>query len=191
MRVVTRSELEARFSDHQARIEDGAVFIHPTDTIYGLGCDAMNADAVKKIRDAKQRSQNPFSVIAPSKQWISENCEVSPEAKKWIDEQLPGPYTLILRLKNPDCIAHNVNFGKDTLGVRIPAHWISDLVGRLGFPCVTTSANKSGERFMTSQEDLDAEVAAHVDFFISEGGKKGRPSTLVDLTGPMPVLQRR
>ena len=44
---------------------------------------------------------------------------------------------------------------------------------------------------MTSQEDLDAEVAAHVDFFISEGGKKGRPSTLVDLTGPMPVLQRR
>lgn len=191
MRVLTRSEMETQFSDHQASIEDGAVYIHPTDTIYGLGCDATNADAVKKVRDAKQRTQNPFSVIAPSKGWIAENCFLSEEAKRWIEKELPGPYTLILKLKTPDCVAHNVTFGKDTLGVRIPAHWFSEVVAKLGFPCVTTSANKTGERFMTSQEDLDSDVANHVNFFISEGEKKGRPSTIVDLTGPMPVLQRR
>ncbi|UCG94990.1 MAG: Sua5/YciO/YrdC/YwlC family protein, partial [archaeon] len=78
----------------------GSVFIHPTDTIYGLGCDATRYNSVIRIRQIKQREQKPFSVIAPSKEWILENCVVG-EADL---TRLPGPYTLILKLKQK-CVA--------------------------------------------------------------------------------------
>ena len=71
MKVMTKDEVNVNFDDIKDMIEDGAVFIHPTDTIYGIGCDATNKEAVKKARDIK-KSKQPFSVIAPSKDWIYE-----------------------------------------------------------------------------------------------------------------------
>ena len=160
---------------------ENSVFIHPTDTIYGLGCNATNNILVKKIRDIKKRQDQPFSVIAPSKKWIYQNCNVTRQAAQWI-EKLPGPYTIILRLKNKSAIASNVNNNKPTLGVRIPKHWFSEIVYELGFPVVTTSANITGGNFMTSVDDLDNEVKHKVDFIIYEGEKKANPSQLIDLT---------
>ena len=90
----------------------GAVFIHPTDTIYGIGCNAEVSSAVRKVRQLKARATNPFSVIAPSLEWINENCVVTKEADEWL-EKLPGPYTLILKLKN-NCVARSVNSGLNT-----------------------------------------------------------------------------
>lgn len=162
------------------RILDGAVFIHPTDTIYGIGCDATNDAAVKKIREAKQRVSMPFSVIAPSKGWIYENCEVSEEAESWLDK-LPGPYTLIFRLKNKSAVAASVVSGSENLGVRMPRHWILDVVKELGFPVVSTSANITGQPYMTSVDELDSSIRQKVDFAIFEGEKDGRPSTIVKL----------
>lgn len=72
------------------------IFIYPTDTIYGIGCDAENKTLVKKIREIKNRDNGSFSVIAPSINWILENCETD---KKQIKKYLPGPYTLILKKK--------------------------------------------------------------------------------------------
>ena len=148
------------------RIRKGEVFIYPTDTIYGIGCDATNFKAVERIRKIKLRDIKPFSVIVPSKEWILENCYA-----KNLDK-LPGSYTLILKLKNK-CVSENVS--KNTLGVRIPDHWISEVVKELGFPIVTTSVNKSGEKPMTSLKDLDLEV----DFVIYEGEKKGKSSEII------------
>jgi L-threonylcarbamoyladenylate synthase len=155
---------------NKEEILGGVVFIYPTDTIYGVGCDATNDNSVKRVREIKLRDEKPFSVIAPSKDWIKENCVVGPELDK-----LPGAYTLILKLKNKSCISKFVNNGLDTLGVRIPKHWISNLVSELGIPIVTTSANKSGEKFMTCLEDLDIGV----DFVIDEGKLNGKPSTII------------
>lgn len=152
-------------------ILDGAVFIYPTDTIYGIGCDARNDSAVKRIREIKLREEKPFSVIAPSKEWIKENCVVGSEL-----DYLPGPYTLILKLKNKDCVSKFVS-SLDTLGVRIPDHWISGFVSELGIPIVTTSVNKSGEKFMTCLEDLDKDL--DVDFVIDDGKLDGKPSKLI------------
>lgn len=161
-------------------ISQGAVFIHPTDTIYGLGCNATVEMAVQRIRAIKQRTEMPFSVIAPSKRWIFENCDVSQEGEKWL-EKLPGPYTLIFRLKSKSAVASAVNLGGSTLGVRMPKHWMTDAVSELGFPVVSTSANLTGEPYMTSLDDLDEQVKQKVDFIIYEGEKRGRPSTVVKL----------
>lgn len=180
MKVLTKANLQLRFAEIAERISKGAIFIYPTDTIYGIGCDALDEKAVAKIRKLKDRPTNPFSVIAPSKKWITENCIVTKEAKEWLNK-LPGPYTLILKLKNKNAIAKSVNQGEETIGVRIPTHWISGVVRELGFPIVTTSANRSGRPFMTSLEDLDSTIKDGVYFIIYEGEKKERPSKIVNV----------
>ena len=152
MEVLTKEEVELRKHELAERILKGAIFIHPTDTIYGLGCNALLSEAVKKIRELKNAQEQPFSVIAPSKTWIEINCDISEKAAKWL-ERLPGPYTLILPLKNEKAVAKEVNNGIGTLGVRIPKHWISEFVSFLGFPIITTSVNKVSASFMTSLEE--------------------------------------
>lgn len=159
-----------------------SVFIYPTDTIYGIGCDATDGVLIEKIRDLKGRADMPFSVIAPNKEWIREVCEITSEAEKWLDK-LPGPYTLILRLKKPEEISYSVNNGSNTLGVRIPDHWISNIVAELKIPIVTTSANRTGEDHMNDIDSLSPILKKGVDFVLYEGEVKGSPSTLVHLEG--------
>ncbi len=179
MQILTPTKFQ---SDKQylKKIKDGSIFINPTDTIYGLSCNALDKKAVQKLRDLKQRYDNPFSIWAPSKQWIKENCIVEKNAQEWL-QKLPGPYTLILKLKNRN-IPEIVNCGLPNIGVRIPDHWFSKVVEKLGFPVVTTSANIASQPFMTNLENLDPKIAKGVEFLIWEGEKSNRPSTIVDLT---------
>ncbi len=167
----------------------GGVIIYPTDTIYGIGCDATDENAVLRIRRIKKRDEKPFSVIAPSKKWIEDNCELNDASKEWIDK-LPGPYTLIVRLKK-QCVAPSVNFESGTLGIRIPAHWISDKVAELDRPLVTTSVNVTGEPFATKIQDIADEIIQQVDLVLDDGESSGRPSTLVDCTGKEAIVRTR
>lgn len=178
--MLTADEFKLKREKILKQIENGAVFIYPTDTIYGIGCDATNGEAVERIRKIKQREEMPFSVIAPSKKWIYDNCEVGSGAVKWINK-LPGPYTLIFKLTNKEAVSKHVNCGWDTLGVRIPKHWCSEVAAELNLPIVSTSANISKEPFMTSIDDLDQRIK--VDFILYEGEKKGKPSTIINLAG--------
>lgn len=180
METLTKSEVEYRREELMKRMAEGEVFIHPTDTIYGLGCNALDEKAIKSIRNLKERPETPFSVWAPSKEWIRENCELGEEGEEWLDK-LPGPYTLILKLKNKKAISSLVNPGNGTVGVRIPNHWFNSVIEEMGMPIVTTSANRVGQPFMTSIENIDPEVGKGVRFVVYEGEKKGRPSQIVDL----------
>jgi len=190
MKVITPAEAKINKSDIISMMLRGKVFIYPTDTIYGIGCSAMLPNAVNKIREIKERPDTPFSIIAPSKNWIRENCVITKEAEKWI-EQLPGPTTLILKKKEECKIAEELAPGKDTIGVRIPQHWFSMIVREMDVPIVTTSVNKMGKTFMTSLEDLDDEIKISVDFIIDEGKKEGRPSKLVHLEGEEVEVKER
>ncbi|MDO8511353.1 MAG: L-threonylcarbamoyladenylate synthase [Nanoarchaeota archaeon] len=180
MEILTKAELQSRFTEIAERISRGAIFIYPTDTIYGIGCNALDEKAVAKIRKLKERPTNPFSIIVPSKEWITENCMVTKEGKEWV-AKLPGSYTLIFKLKKKNAIAKSVHQGEETIGVRIPDHWFRTVVRKLEFPIVTTSANRSGKAFMTSLDDLDPKIKEGVDFIIYEGEKKGRPSKIVNI----------
>ena len=169
-------------------IRSGAVIVYPTDTVYGIGCDAGCARAVRRIRSLKNRFAKPFSVIAPSKQWIRENCFLSPPAAEFLAEKMPGPYTMILRLKNKRCVSRETNAGRVTLGVRLPRHWIADVVREAGVPLVTTSVNKSGEPPARTLRELK-EFGA--DLIVFEGVKRGRPSTIVDFSGKKTKIKAR
>ncbi len=182
MRVITKDEFMLKADKFLDMIEQGAVFIYPTDTIYGIGCNAMNDEAVQKIRELKDRSEAPFSVIAPSKSWIFKNCETPEEADEWL-QKIPGPYTLVFKMKNKNCVAKTVTQGFDTLGVRQPKHWIMEAFEALNLPIVTTSVNKTGNSFMTCVEDMNSDIKSRVAFIIDEGERKANPSNIVHLYG--------
>ncbi|MBU0460317.1 MAG: threonylcarbamoyl-AMP synthase [Nanoarchaeota archaeon] len=179
MEILTKAELRLRYDEIIEKIKAGVIFIHPTDTIYGISCSALNENSVQKIRELKERPDNSFSVWVPSLNWIESNCQLDKKGEEWLKE-LPGPYTLILKIKENNAVAKNVSM-KTTLGVRLPDHWFSKVVKDLGIPIVTTSVNKAGQMFMTDKDNLDPEIEWGVSFLIYDGEKKGRPSKIVNL----------
>ncbi len=189
METLTKGDVMLRVGELIEYIHDGEIFIHPTDTIYGLGCKATDDKAVKKIRKLKERGDAPFSVWVPNRGWVLENCVVPRGAEKWLD-QLPGPQTLIFKLKNKKALAKSVSPNTETIGIRIPNHWFHGLVERLGVPIVTTSANKTGRTFMTSLENVEDDIRNGVRFIVYEGEKKGRPSRIVNIAEGEKVIER-
>ena len=160
--------------DLKKQILDGKVFIYPTDTIYGIGCNALDVGAVERIKKIKGRDKNkPLSVIAPSLDWIEQNCVVDVDLERY----LPGAYTLILKKKNPDFLKHVAN--GDSLGVRIPGCEFTSRVQEAGVPVITTSVNKSGENPANSVKEIPEEMINKFDFAFDYGELSGRASTLV------------
>lgn len=155
-------------------IKKGKIFIYPTDTIYGLGCDAANKFAVEKIKQIKNRDKDkPFSVIAPSIDWINNHLIVDCELSKY----LPGPYTIILKKKNPDFLRHVSS--SDSLGVRIPASDFTEIIQLANTPFITTSVNLSGEPFIKNINEIPEEILENIDHIIDYGELNGKPSTLI------------
>ncbi len=189
MEIITKAELRLRYEEIMARIKKGAVFIHPTDTIYGLSCNALNKKAVQRIRKIKERPTSPFSVWVDSPKWIKENCLINKKDEKWLAE-LPGPYTIIANLKKKDAVVKEVIPETNTLGLRCPNHWFNKIVGDLKIPLVTTSVNKSGQPFMTSLNNLDPEIEMKVEFIIYEGEKKVKPSKIINLSNEGAIISR-
>ena len=156
----------------------GKIFIYPTDTIYGIGCNALNSLSVKKIQEAKQRNKKPFSVIAPSKKWIKNNCIIGDDYLL----KLPGKITLILNLRNKNCVSREINQDTDNLGVRIPDNWFSKIIEEANIPFVTTSVNITGEQYIKSIKEIPASVKKEVDYAVDDGILNNNPSTIIDLS---------
>ena len=183
MEVLTQIELRRRYEEIIASILKGALFIHPSDTIYGIGCNALNASSVQKVRVLKEQFHQPLSIWVPSLKWVQQNCEVTPDEKQAV-QKLPGPYTIILKLKNKKAVAPEVMLNGSTLGIRLPDHWFHKVVEKVGVPIVTTSANKTGQQFMTTLETLDTEIEKSIAFMIYEGEKSRHPSKIINtMTG--------
>ena len=166
---------------HEAKkclLSDG-LFIYPTDTLYGIGCNALSSAAVNKIYSAKLRAQGkPLSVIMSDLQMIRNYCIVSPQQEKILLSLLPGPYTFILKLKHKLPVSPTLE-----VGVRVPEHiFVRVLSKDLSIPIVSTSANLSGKKDTAKFSELDTRVISQADLLI-DGGKclYSQPSTVIDL----------
>ncbi len=158
-----------------AMIKSGAIFIYPTDTVYGIGCNAENESSVSRIKLIKAREkEKPLSIIAPSKQWIKENLITE---KIEIDKYLPGSYTLILWKKDKSFLAHVSS--SDTLGVRIPDNDFTKLIEKAGVPFITTSVNLSGEPPASKVTEIKTDILGNVDIVLDGGQLPGTPSTII------------
>jgi L-threonylcarbamoyladenylate synthase len=156
-------------------IKSGAIFIYPTDTIYGLGCNALNKKSVERIKKIKLRDKNkPLSIIAPSKEWIYKNTFAK---KKLVNKYLPGKYTLILEKKNKKFLNHVSS--TEFLGVRIPDNDFCKIIQSSNIPFVTTSVNLSRKPFAKSIEEIERRIIKKVDVIVNSGKLSGEPSTII------------
>ena len=162
------------------------IIVYPTDTVYGIGCNAFDDLLVNRLYDIKKRDRTKaVSVIAPSVNWILENfvCD-----KKLIDKYLPGAYTLILKKKDSSFLS-TVSSG-DSVGVRMIKHSFQDIVSSSGIPFVTTSANISGEKTPVILGDISQDLKNEVDIIIDEGMLFGKSSKIIDFTGDQEKIIR-
>ena len=173
-------------------IKNGELVIFPTETVYGIGANALDKDAVSKIFIAKGRpADNPLIVHIADKRDIEKYVrEITPVEQKLIDTFMPGPFTLILPKK--DIIPDIVSGGLDTIGIRMPSNVIArGIISFSGVPIAAPSANVSGRPSGTSIEDIRKELEGRVSAII-EGGETeiGLESTVVKVIHEIPVILR-
>jgi L-threonylcarbamoyladenylate synthase len=180
--IITKKHFLEKEDFYFEEIKKGKIFIYPTDTIYGIGCDATNAGAIQKIRRIKQRDEKPFSIIVPGKEWILKNCVVKREFEDYL-KKLPGKFTLILELNGNAKIAKKELVGEfETIGIRIPDSWFAEFLSKKNLTFVTTSVNISGEKPISKVAELKKEISDKVDYVIDDGVLEGNPSTLINLS---------
>lgn len=169
--IISKEDLHNKLAEE---IIEGKIFVYPTDTVYGIGCNAIIPSQVERIRGIKGRDERPFSVIAPSEEWIINHFKTNID---FIRKYLPGRYTLILE-KNDESYLQHVSSEK-TLGIRIPEHPFIGIVRKAGIPFITTSANISGKLPASEIKDIPKIILNTVDLVIDGGKLHGTPSTLV------------
>lgn len=170
----------------------GGLVAIPTETVYGLGADASNDAAVKKVFAAKRRPEtHPLIVhIATRAQLGAWAASVPPLAARLAERFWPGPLTLLL--PKAAGVSGVVTGGRGTVGLRVPDHPLTlGLLGKFGGGIAAPSANRFGSVSPTTAEDVRAELGADVDFVLDGGPcRVGVESTIVDLSGDEPVILR-
>lgn len=173
-------------------IAAGGLVAFPTETVYGLGASAYDADAAKKIYAAKGRpSDNPLIVHICSKEQLCDVAEEIPkEAEKVIDAFMPGPITIILNKKST--VPNEVTAGLNTVAVRFPKHETAQrLIKAAGVPIAAPSANLSGKPSPTKAGHVINDMTGRIDAIIDGGDcSVGVESTIVDFTDAKPTILR-
>ncbi|MCI8647948.1 MAG: threonylcarbamoyl-AMP synthase [Firmicutes bacterium] len=173
-------------------IKTGGLVAFPTETVYGLGADALNAEAVAKVYEAKGRpSDNPMIVHIGRASDIGQlTPRLSPDIVTLIENFWPGPLTLVVKRKKG--VPDRTTGGLDTVGVRMPDSPIAlELINRADCPIAAPSANLSGKPSPTRAEDVIEDLKGKVDAIIKGPDcRVGIESTVLDVSGEVPTILR-
>jgi L-threonylcarbamoyladenylate synthase len=177
-------------------LESGGLVIYPTETMYGIGADATNPKAIKKLTEYKNRPfGKPYSVAVTGQKMADEYVELNQTAKNLYKEFLPGPLTIISGGKHK--VAPGVESEDGTLGIRIPDYkLVTDIVEKFGRPITSTSANASYKKrpYKISDilENISNKQRSLIDLIIDAGELPSNdPSTVIDTTLDDPVTLRQ
>ena len=165
-------------------IQNGGIILYPTDTVWGIGCDATNAEAVKKIYALKQREETKSMIVLMNGEKMMYNVfKDIPDVAWEIIDLSEKPTTLIL--DNPKNVAPNIIAEDKTLGIRIVKEpFCFKLMERMKKPLVSTSANISGMFTPKSFKEIDPEIIKGVDYVVNLHQDKicDKPSTIIKLS---------
>jgi L-threonylcarbamoyladenylate synthase len=184
----TNDDRTADGSDHDesdldraaAAIDRGEALVYPTETVYGLGADALDAEAVSQAFSLKGRShKRPISFAVASVDEASEYARPTAREKRFMEEFLPGPVTVLLERRG--AIPNVLTAGREKVGVRVPDHDLARELCRRCGPLTATSANRSGEPSARRTEELDETVRENVAVVLDGGRTPGTESTVVDV----------
>jgi len=161
-------------------LKNGGVIIYPTDTLYGLGADIFNREAVERIFRIKGRDfKKPLSIMVSSLKQIKNLAWVNQKQEKLIKTILPGPFTVLLKKKKK--ISYNITAGSEKVGLRIPASKICRQLSK-DMPITTTSANVSGFQPDLNINKIAKKFKNQTDFILKGERLSGQPSIIIDLT---------
>ncbi|MBQ9419486.1 MAG: threonylcarbamoyl-AMP synthase, partial [Synergistaceae bacterium] len=173
-------------------IRDGGLVAFPTETVYGLGADALNPEAVKKIYEAKGRpSDNPLILHVSNVEQVNELVFVNEAAEKLMADFWPAPLTLVMKAKN--IIPSITRGGLDTAAIRMPNNPIAlALIEAAQTPIAAPSANLSGRPSPTDFESVLHDMNGKIEMILDGGGVEvGIESTVIDITNPEKILMLR
>lgn len=180
-------------SDAAVFIKNGGVVAFPTETVYGLGANVFDAEAVAKIFAAKDRpADNPLIAHVADREQIEELAEeIGENARRLIDAFFPGPLTLVV--KKSESVPLIATAGLDTIGVRMPRHELAkEFLAACGVPVVAPSANLSGRPSPTTWQAVLEDLDGRIDCILQgEATEIGLESTVVDCSEDIPLLLRR
>ncbi len=171
-------------------LKKGGIIIYPTDTIYGMGCDIFNREALERMFNIKNDGKNKlFSFICSDLKDISNYAKVSDSAYKIIHRHFPGPYTFILPAAKQ--VPKKLWSKRKTVGIRIPDNNLTlNLVKMLGNPIISTSVtNRKGE-ILYDPIEIKNIFNLQVDLMLSSGVLAGNPSSVIDLSVEQPEVIR-
>ena len=175
-----------------AILRRGGLLGIPTETVYGLGADGLNEDAVRRIFEAKGRPQdNPLILHVPDAGWLERCCVDVPETAYALAEKFwPGPLTMILPRR--DCVPLRTTGGLDTVGVRCPDHPVTRaIIAAADTPVAAPSGNTSGRPSPTCARHMMEDMMGKIDGIVDGGDcAVGVESTIIDLTVQPPRLLR-
>ena len=178
--------------DAAAILRRGGLLGIPTETVYGLGADALNEDAVSRIFLAKGRPQdNPLIIHVPDASWLESYCrDVPPAAYRLAERFWPGPLTMILPRR--DIVPLQTTGGLETVGVRCPNHLVTlAIIEAAGVPIAAPSGNTSGRPSPTTAAHMIEDMDGRIDGIVDGGPcTVGVESTIIDLTVTPPRLLR-
>ncbi|WP_444626167.1 L-threonylcarbamoyladenylate synthase [Flavobacterium columnare] len=170
-------------------IKDGGIILYPTDTVWGIGCDATNPDAIKKIYALKQREESKSMIVLVNGERMIYNIFNNlPEVAWQILDVSEKPTTLVL--DDPRNVAPNIIAEDKTLGMRVVTEpFCFKLMERMKKPLVSTSANISGEPTPKSFKEISPEIINGVDYVVNLHHEKicKNPSTIIKITNDSQV----
>jgi len=171
-------------------LKDGGIIIYPTDTVYGIGCDIFNKDALERIFTIKNDGITKlFSFVCSDLKDIAKYAKVSDYAYRTMKHLLPGPYTFILPAARQ--VPKKLWTKRKTVGIRIPKYPLAlTLVAELGNPIISTSTTNRKGTLIIDPIEIKSIFANQVDLMLSQGGLSGKLSSIVDLSGESPKVIR-
>ncbi|MEO5333643.1 MAG: L-threonylcarbamoyladenylate synthase [Magnetococcus sp. YQC-5] len=172
-------------------VRQGGIIVYPTDTTYGLGCAISNRKGVERILWIKHlATSHQLSILVSDLSDIARYARVDNATYRLLKRFLPGPYTFILEATRE--VPKSILPKRKTIGLRIPDHPIClSLLRECGEPLLSTSMRFPGEtEIMSDPEEIKIRTDHLVDVIIDGGIMPASPSTVVDLTGPAPVVLR-
>lgn len=176
-------------------LEQGGVIIYPTDTLYGIGGNALDKKAIGKIFEVKDRpAVKPLSVIVRNIMWAKELAYINKRQSKVLEKVWPGRVTAILSKK--EIVSDILTGGHKTVGLRVPDHPLTNQLLKLfGYPLVSTSANLSGQEQTQDISEIieifSRRLVCQPDLVLDVGIlPKSEPSTILDLTTDKPKILR-
>ena len=170
-------------------LEKGGVIAYPTDTVYGLGCDLMNKNAIERLYQIKRMERShPLAFVCPDLANIARYAMVDNQVYRVLRRYLPGPYTFILPATKE--VPKLVHMKRKNVGIRVPACLATrELARELGRPIISSTAARPGEEPMVDPAEIDDEFNGLA--LVLDGGAGGLlPTTVIDLTTSPPDVVR-